>query len=289
MARAQVSKKLRFDVLERDGFRCRYCGAEPDDGALHVDHIIPVAEGGATTIDNLITSCEPCNSGKGRRIIGDAQPLPDMAGLADAAEDAVKTIRRWRKAHKAHRTAVGTAIEHLLAGRRVCIPESVLDRAISEYGIAEVAFAVDATSARVDPYDFKAQTSYMFAVLRNRRLQQVEPAPMPTVIKPAPTTTDGCLFGFCERCWNTPTHATDDDDLIGCVEYDEEGEMSACIHLIKACGGWERKELIVCMSDMVGYWRLGAESLIQFVTLEHESAYYIGRKAGIASMKGGDS
>jgi len=32
---------------------------------LHADHIIPVRDGGEADIDNLITSCEGCNLGKG--------------------------------------------------------------------------------------------------------------------------------------------------------------------------------------------------------------------------------
>lgn len=27
MARKSISKKLRFDVFKRDGFKCQYCGA----------------------------------------------------------------------------------------------------------------------------------------------------------------------------------------------------------------------------------------------------------------------
>lgn len=60
-----VTLRLRFEVLERDGFRCQYCGREPKDGAkLAIDHIIPFSKGGRTTIINLITSCFECNAGK---------------------------------------------------------------------------------------------------------------------------------------------------------------------------------------------------------------------------------
>jgi hypothetical protein len=57
--------KDRFAVLHRDGFRCQYCGRSPQDGAtLVIDHITPHCRGGKTVIDNLITSCFECNSGK---------------------------------------------------------------------------------------------------------------------------------------------------------------------------------------------------------------------------------
>lgn len=65
--RKGLSKKTRFDVFKRDGFKCQYCGAHPPSVLLHVDHIKPVAEGGQNDIDNLVTACEPCNLGKGAR------------------------------------------------------------------------------------------------------------------------------------------------------------------------------------------------------------------------------
>ena len=61
---------LRFAVMERDGYRCRYCGATAKDGIrLEVDHLLPVAKAGETTLDNLVTACEPCNRGKAARVV----------------------------------------------------------------------------------------------------------------------------------------------------------------------------------------------------------------------------
>jgi hypothetical protein len=63
--RDHVAPQLRFRVLQRDGFRCQYCGRSPRDGAiLHLDHVVPFSRGGETTEDNLITSCDQCNLGK---------------------------------------------------------------------------------------------------------------------------------------------------------------------------------------------------------------------------------
>lgn len=83
--RKALSKKTRFDVFKRDSFTCQYCGATPPKVILHVDHIVAVAEGGGNGTDNLITSCEPCNLGKGARSLSDIpQSLKDKA--ADVAE-----------------------------------------------------------------------------------------------------------------------------------------------------------------------------------------------------------
>jgi len=43
-------------------------GATGKDSKLVVDHIIPVSKGGKTMIENLRTTCEKCNSGKGNKI-----------------------------------------------------------------------------------------------------------------------------------------------------------------------------------------------------------------------------
>lgn len=66
--RKPIGNALRFKVLERDGFRCQYCGAGPKEHKLQVDHILSVFNGGGNNIDNLITSYQPCNIGKHKRM-----------------------------------------------------------------------------------------------------------------------------------------------------------------------------------------------------------------------------
>ena len=66
--RALMNDSLRYDILKRDGYRCKICGASASDGVkLHVDHIIPVSKGGRTEPGNLQTLCERCNLGKGAK------------------------------------------------------------------------------------------------------------------------------------------------------------------------------------------------------------------------------
>lgn len=59
-----ITKKLRFEVFKRDGFRCAYCGKEPPLVVLEVDHVEPKSKGGKDDISNLITACFDCNRGK---------------------------------------------------------------------------------------------------------------------------------------------------------------------------------------------------------------------------------
>ena len=62
--RDPLPAQLRFKVLQRDGFRCRYCGRAAPEVRLHIDHVVPVAAGGETVEGNLMTACEDCNLGK---------------------------------------------------------------------------------------------------------------------------------------------------------------------------------------------------------------------------------
>jgi hypothetical protein len=97
-----VSKRLRFEILRRDNHQCRYCGAKAPDVPLRVDHVVPVALGGGDDPANLVTACEPCNSGKSS-VPADA-PL-----VADVARDALM----WGKAMEI--VAQGRATERLEA------------------------------------------------------------------------------------------------------------------------------------------------------------------------------
>ena len=60
-----ISPKLRFEVLKKSNFKCSYCGKTSDDVRLVIDHVIPVSKNGTKNEDNLVASCELCNSGKG--------------------------------------------------------------------------------------------------------------------------------------------------------------------------------------------------------------------------------
>jgi len=62
-----ISWRLRFQIMRRDSFKCKFCGRSPatDLGVeLHVDHIKPWSKGGETIPNNLQTLCSQCNIGK---------------------------------------------------------------------------------------------------------------------------------------------------------------------------------------------------------------------------------
>lgn len=53
-------RRIRHAVLERDGYRCRYCGGP----ASTVDHVVPVFRGGSDDESNLVAACVTCHRSK---------------------------------------------------------------------------------------------------------------------------------------------------------------------------------------------------------------------------------
>lgn len=57
----------RRNIFARDGNRCQYCGAKFPSSELSLDHVVPRAQGGRSTWDNLVCACTNCNARKGGR------------------------------------------------------------------------------------------------------------------------------------------------------------------------------------------------------------------------------
>lgn len=72
LRRPQVSRPL---VLLRDGEACQYCGCQPGRASLTIDHIVPRAQGGPTSWENVVAACRGCNAAKADR-------TPEQAGMA---------------------------------------------------------------------------------------------------------------------------------------------------------------------------------------------------------------
>jgi 5-methylcytosine-specific restriction endonuclease McrA len=55
----------RFNIYARDQNRCQYCGRQFSRAELNLDHIVPRSKGGASSWENVVCSCHPCNRLKG--------------------------------------------------------------------------------------------------------------------------------------------------------------------------------------------------------------------------------
>ncbi|GAB2295383.1 hypothetical protein Dimus_029556 [Dionaea muscipula] len=72
----QVVKKRRVrnvlsrrNVFRRDNYTCQYCSSGNN---LTLDHVVPVAQGGKRTWENLVTACYRCNSKKSHKTLVEA-------------------------------------------------------------------------------------------------------------------------------------------------------------------------------------------------------------------------
>ncbi len=122
-------------VFQRDGYRCRYCGARvvlkearsiltshfpaavpwpsgpQSDAGKHaafyalnsvIDHVVPHARGGDSSPDNLVTACWPCNFYKDDATLGeiglaDPRSRPPVVDEWDGLERLVRGLRKLKR------------------------------------------------------------------------------------------------------------------------------------------------------------------------------------------------
>jgi 5-methylcytosine-specific restriction endonuclease McrA len=84
----------RRNIMLRDRYTCQYCHRVFTPKALTLDHVIPRSRGGASTWENLVACCYPCNNRKADR-------TPAEAGMALLRKPAQIGI------HARHRLMIG--------------------------------------------------------------------------------------------------------------------------------------------------------------------------------------
>ncbi len=65
MKRKQLTKKQRTRIYESYHGKCAYCGCKMKYEEMQIDHVQPLSNGGADTLDNMLPACRPCNHRKG--------------------------------------------------------------------------------------------------------------------------------------------------------------------------------------------------------------------------------
>ena len=66
--RVKVMPSIRWQVFQRDDWKCVACGRGAQDGIiLQVDHIVPRSKGGKDTLNNFQTLCHICNLRKSNK------------------------------------------------------------------------------------------------------------------------------------------------------------------------------------------------------------------------------
>ena len=59
-----ISKQQIQSLLTSQSWRCVVCRCDLHESGHHVDHIVPIAAGGANSFDNVQALCPPCNRSK---------------------------------------------------------------------------------------------------------------------------------------------------------------------------------------------------------------------------------
>lgn len=90
-----IPKDLKKRIIERDGFKCKECGKyvcstptsaerliKMGNGLYHIDHIVPVVQGGRATEENLRLLCPKCNLSRKRQFSFD-----EILGFAETCGD----------------------------------------------------------------------------------------------------------------------------------------------------------------------------------------------------------
>ena len=85
-----VTKRVRFEVLRRDEYTCRYCRSKENE--LTIDHVVPVALGGSDSPENLVAACRACNIGK-------SSSHPEATLVAEVTDEAIRHAERIKQAY----------------------------------------------------------------------------------------------------------------------------------------------------------------------------------------------
>ncbi|EQB9045484.1 HNH endonuclease [Vibrio cholerae] len=66
----RYTKKIKDELYQKANGQCEYCGSEISPETAMIDHIVPIKDGGTSTIDNLSIACTKCNMLKADKILG---------------------------------------------------------------------------------------------------------------------------------------------------------------------------------------------------------------------------
>lgn len=86
----QIEQSVSWGVFRRDGYACRYCGA--DDVPLTVDHVVCWEEGGPSVPENLVAACRKCNKVRGNTPYEQWLLHPRYAGTSKKLSEAVRRL-----------------------------------------------------------------------------------------------------------------------------------------------------------------------------------------------------
>lgn len=94
-----IPAALKRMVRERATDCCEYCHFPQDsqEAAFHIDHILPLADGGTATADNLALACVTCSLTKAARTVGQDPATGTLSRLFHPRRDPWNRHFEWGK------------------------------------------------------------------------------------------------------------------------------------------------------------------------------------------------
>jgi len=120
-----ITSRLRQAVVERAHNRCEYCGLfqEGQEATFHIDHVVPIAAGGQTVLENLALACVSCSLRKGAREVA-LDPITNKeVPIFSPRQDPWEKHFRWSGVEVMGLTATGRATVEALRMNRLLAVE----------------------------------------------------------------------------------------------------------------------------------------------------------------------
>jgi hypothetical protein len=120
---SDIPAHLQRLVAHRAGGRCEYCrlSQEGQEARFHVDHVAPVARGGATVEKNLASACVSCSLRKAARQTASDPQAGMESPLFNPRVDSWAEHFRWDGVHILGLTPTGRATVDALKMNRLLI------------------------------------------------------------------------------------------------------------------------------------------------------------------------
>ena len=115
-----VTKEEGRKILERDQYRCQYCGLDGGASfenalAMSVDFVVPRARKGKKDPGNLVACCRSCNMIKGRRV---------YRNFDEAKSYVLAQREKLRKAWETRKTAPAAAASASSKAQKPLAPDA---------------------------------------------------------------------------------------------------------------------------------------------------------------------
>lgn len=148
----------RMEYVQRQNSQCAYCGEEIRVRDCELDHIVPRADGGASTRANLVAVCRTCNQSKGRvpfAIWASRNSRPEVS-----VEEATRRVRNWLSGRR-----VTAAERKINRETQLRLKQRESDPPLDERSMESTAYAARALRERIDK--FLVDVAEKFGVARS--------------------------------------------------------------------------------------------------------------------------